>query len=64
MSTLTMSSTPPASQNRRRRPAREVVLGVDTHRDAHVGAVLSVTGAVLAADEFPATAAGYRDLLK
>jgi transposase len=26
--------------------------------------VLSVTGAVLATDEFPATAAGYRDLLK
>jgi transposase len=42
----------------------EVVLGVDTHRDAHVAAVLSVTGAVLATDEFPATASGYRDLLK
>jgi hypothetical protein len=41
-----------------------VVLGVDTHRDAHVASVLSVTGAVLATDEFPATAAGYRDLLK
>ncbi|MFF7597880.1 IS110 family transposase [Streptomyces mirabilis] len=37
---------------------------MDTHRDAHVAAVLSVMGAVLAADEFPATAAGYRDLLK
>ncbi|WP_189862335.1 IS110 family transposase [Streptomyces noursei] len=59
-----MSSTPLAPQNRRRRPAGEVVLGVDTHRDAHVGAVLSVTGAVLATGEFPATAAGYRDLLK
>jgi Transposase len=35
----------------------EVVLGVDTHRDAHVAAVLA-TG------EFPATATGYRDLLK
>ncbi len=40
------------------------MLGVDTHRDAHVAAVLSVTGTVLATDEFPATAAGYRDLLK
>ncbi|WP_405591454.1 IS110 family transposase [Streptomyces sp. NBC_01092] len=29
-----------------------------------MAAVLSVTGAVLATDEFPATAAGYRDLLK
>ncbi|MEU3445340.1 IS110 family transposase [Streptomyces griseoincarnatus] len=40
------------------------MLGVDTHRDVHVAAVLSVSGAVLATDEFPATAAGYRDLLK
>ncbi|WP_405721056.1 IS110 family transposase [Streptomyces sp. NBC_01537] len=59
-----MSSTPPAPQTRRRRPVGEVVLGVDTHRDAHVAAVLSVTGTVLGTGEFPATAAGYRDLLK
>ncbi|WP_225859478.1 IS110 family transposase [Streptomyces albicerus] len=64
MSSSTMPSTPPAPQARRRRPAGEVVLGVDTHRDAHVAAVLSVMGTVLATDEFPATAAGYRDLLK
>ncbi|MEU5483276.1 IS110 family transposase [Streptomyces mirabilis] len=63
MSSSVMSSTPPASRARRRR-AGEVVLGVDTHRDAHVASVLSLTGAVLATDEFPATAAGYRDLLK
>ncbi len=37
---------------------------MDTHRDAHVAAVLSVMGTVLATGEFPATAAGYRDLLK
>ncbi|SFG98740.1 hypothetical protein SAMN02787118_13642 [Streptomyces mirabilis] len=37
---------------------------MDTHRDAHVAALLSVTGTMLAAGEFPATAAGYRDLLK
>jgi hypothetical protein len=37
---------------------------VDTHRDVHVAAVLSVMGTVLATDEFPATAAGYRALLK
>ncbi|WP_457756354.1 IS110 family transposase [Streptomyces mirabilis] len=41
-----------------------MVLGVDTHRDVHVAAVLSVMGTVLATDQFPATAAGYRDLLK
>ncbi|WP_398870455.1 IS110 family transposase [Streptomyces mirabilis] len=53
-----------SSAPRTRRPAGEVVLGVDTHRDVHVAAVLSASGAVLATDEFPATAAGYRDLLK
>ncbi|WP_309484506.1 IS110 family transposase [Streptomyces himalayensis] len=37
---------------------------MDTHRDAHVAAVLSVMGTVLATDAFPATAAGYCDLLK
>ncbi|WP_079065844.1 IS110 family transposase [Streptomyces olivochromogenes] len=58
------SSTPPAPQPPRRRPVGEVVLGVDTHRDAHVAAVLSVIGTVLATGEFPATAAGYCDLLK
>lgn len=58
-----MSSMSPAPNTRRRRPAGEAVLGVDTHRDAHVAAVLSLTGAVLATDEFPATADGYRDLL-
>lgn len=40
------------------------MLGSDTHRDAHVAVVLRVTGAVLATDEFPANAAGYRYLLK
>ncbi|WP_449657642.1 IS110 family transposase [Streptomyces doebereineriae] len=59
-----MPSTSPAPKTGRRRPAGEVVLGVDTHRDAHVASVLSVTGAVLATGEFPATAAGYRDLLE
>ncbi|MFG3016275.1 transposase [Streptomyces cinerochromogenes] len=37
---------------------------MDTHRDAHVAAVLSLAGAVLATGEFPATAVGYCDLLK
>ncbi|WP_443068946.1 IS110 family transposase [Streptomyces sp. NBC_01361] len=63
MSTSAVPRTSLAPQTRRLRPVGEVVLGVDTHRDAHVAAVLAVTGAVLATDEFPATAAGYRDLL-
>jgi len=64
MSSSTMSITSPAPKTRRRRPAGEVILGVDTHRDAHMAAALSVMGTVLDTDEFPATAVGYRDLLQ
>jgi len=41
----------------------EVVLGVDTHRDVHVAAVLTALGALLATAAFPTTAVGYRQLL-
>ncbi len=44
-------------------PAEDVILGVDTHKDVHVAAVITVLGAFLAHQEFPATAAGYRQLL-
>ncbi|MGW3850277.1 IS110 family transposase [Streptomyces fagopyri] len=44
-------------------PAEDVVLGVDTHKDVHVAAVITALGAILAHQEFPATAAGYRQLL-
>lgn len=40
-----------------------VVLGVDTHKDVHVAAVLDHLGGLLSSGEFPATAAGYRQLL-
>lgn len=43
--------------------AEEVILGVDTHKDIHVAAVITTLGASLAHQEFPATAAGYRQLL-
>lgn len=43
-------------------PAEDVILGVDTHKDVHVAAVITVLGALLAHQEFPATAAGYRQL--
>ncbi|MFI8242840.1 transposase [Streptomyces sp. NPDC085866] len=36
---------------------------MDTHRDAHVAAVLSLVGEVIGTKEFPASAAGYRNLL-
>ncbi|MGW1729384.1 IS110 family transposase [Streptomyces sp. NPDC002306] len=44
-------------------PAEEVILGVDTHKDIHVAAVITTLGTSLAHQEFPATAAGYRQLL-
>ncbi|MGW0656585.1 IS110 family transposase, partial [Streptomyces umbrinus] len=40
-----------------------MVLGIDTHKDVHVAAVLDHLGALLGTGEFPATAAGYRQLL-
>ncbi|MEV5886359.1 transposase, partial [Streptomyces sp. NPDC052020] len=54
-SSTTSSTDPPAR--------REVVLGVDTHGEVHVAAVLSPLGKVLGTESFPATAAGYRRLL-
>ncbi|MER5427460.1 IS110 family transposase [Streptosporangium roseum] len=41
----------------------EVVLGVDTHKDAHVAAVLTGMGAALGSRAFPAGPDGYRQLL-
>lgn len=42
---------------------REVVLGVDTHGEVHVAAVVSPLGKILGTESFPATAVGYRQLL-
>ncbi|GAA4610658.1 hypothetical protein GCM10023107_97550 [Actinoplanes octamycinicus] len=41
----------------------EVFGGVDTHQDTHTAAVIDQVGRVLGTHEFPATAAGYADLL-
>lgn len=41
----------------------EVAGGVDTHQDTHTAAVIDTTGRPLADRQFPATAAGYRQLL-
>lgn len=40
-----------------------MILGVDTHKDIHVAAVISIHGALLASRRFPTTAEGYRGLL-
>jgi hypothetical protein len=44
------------------RDATEAVLGVDTHRDFHVAAVLAMTGRTLGIERFPAAASGYQQL--
>lgn len=38
------------------------VAGVDTHKDTHYAAVISITGQHLGAAQFPATGPGYRSL--
>ncbi|MGW8877858.1 IS110 family transposase [Streptomyces mirabilis] len=45
-------------------PDDEVVLGVDTHKDEHVAAVVTPLGVLLATEAFPATSAGYRELFE
>ncbi len=41
----------------------QVIVGVDTHKDTHVASVVTPVGVLLASTAFPATAAGYRQLL-
>lgn len=45
------------------RQIEDIVLGVDTHKDVHVAAVLTLTGGVVAHAAFPTTAAGYQQLV-
>lgn len=39
-----------------------VTVGVDTHHDFHVAAVVDLNGGVLAIGTFPASPSGYRQL--
>lgn len=41
----------------------EIVLGVDTHKDVHVAAVVTATGVFLESRSFATTAQGYRELV-
>ena len=43
--------------------AKVVIVGVDTHKDLHVAAVITSLGALRETTTFPATAAGYEALL-
>ncbi|MCX4564476.1 IS110 family transposase [Streptomyces phaeochromogenes] len=62
---MTITSLPQTTLPERpeEQPTEDVILGVDTRKDVHVAAVITVLGALLAHQEFPATAAGYRQLL-
>ena len=40
----------------------QIIAGVDTHKDTHYAAVISVSGEHLSAVQFPATKAGYQAL--
>lgn len=42
---------------------REMILGVDTHLDTHVGAVISKTGRLVGTLSVTAEASGYLKLL-
>jgi transposase len=42
---------------------RPVVVGVDTHADVHVAAIVDTLGRTLASRSVPTTSRGYADLL-
>ena len=58
-----MTRMPRAIEPSQAHADREVILGVDTHKDLHVAAVISMLGVLLGSASFPTTAAGYRQLL-
>jgi transposase len=43
--------------------ANEIILGVDTHHDVHVAALITALGVLLDTAQFPTTAAGYQALV-
>ncbi|WP_231928884.1 IS110 family transposase [Micromonospora echinaurantiaca] len=55
-----MSYRPTTSQDD---TSPEAVLGVDTHKEVHVAAVVSIHGVLLGSHSFPTTAEGYRTML-
>ncbi|MEU8952110.1 hypothetical protein [Streptomyces sp. NPDC048489] len=62
MTVTSMPQATPAAQWASQ-PTEDVILGVDTHKDVHVAAVITVLGALLAHQELSTTATGYRQLL-
>jgi transposase len=59
-----MASMPHPSPDGQPNPDTEqIILGVDTHQDVHVAALITTLGARVADAAFPTTTAGYRQLL-
>jgi transposase len=52
-----------AVQTESKQSAREIIVGVDTHKNVHVAAVLDTVGVLLDSSSFPATSDGYRQLI-
>ncbi|MFD5086850.1 transposase [Kitasatospora sp. NPDC058406] len=57
------SPQPAAQRHTRADPGEEILLAVDTHKDFHAAAVVTVLGAALDGRTFPATTEGYRQLV-
>ena len=59
-----MTSMPqPGEDDQNSNHTEEIILGVDTHKDVHVAAVITSLGLLRETTTFPATAAGYQALL-
>ena len=59
----TMPRMPQPAEDDQNSSPEKVILGMDTHKDLHVAAVLTALGALRETKTFPATAAGYQALL-
>ncbi|WP_410677271.1 hypothetical protein [Amycolatopsis sp. cmx-4-68] len=57
-STTRPSSQPPACDG------QEVLVGLDSHKDFHVAAVITALGVLLDSKAFPTIRAGYQALVK
>lgn len=59
---MTMMTAPPAATNPSSRDP-ELYAGIDTHKDTHHVAVIDTLGRAVADRQFPATSAGYRQIV-
>jgi transposase len=60
---LPTTQLPTVAESPREVVGREVVGGVDTHKDTHTAAAIDERGRLLGCEQFPATPRGYQDLL-